>query len=134
LTGGCTFVVVGILAADALDVRYVETSELWSLYSVQGWRVSGADPPLKFRRRALKFPSFHPTIPSSYLIHSQANMPIYEVASWTASDALLKDKATLKAGMDHSIRVEGCLGYAHPVANKVPSLPRLCSEDTMVCP
>ena len=29
-------------------------------------------------------------------------MPIYEVASWTASDALLKDKAALKAGMDHS--------------------------------
>jgi len=38
-------------------------------------------------------------------------MSIYEVASWTASDALLKDKATLKAGMDHSIQVKGCLGY-----------------------
>ena len=38
-------------------------------------------------------------------------MPIYEVASWTASNALLKYKATPKAGMDHSIHVKGCLGY-----------------------
>jgi len=37
-------------------------------------------------------------------------MPVYEVASWTASDALLKDKATLKPGFEFSIKVEGCLG------------------------
>jgi len=48
-------------------------------------------------------------------------MPIYEVASWTASDALLKDKATLKAWMDHSMQAKGCLGYVRIVAKKVLS-------------
>ena len=48
-------------------------------------------------------------------------MPIYEVALWTASDALLKDKAILKAWMDHSMQAKGCLEYVSVVAKKVLS-------------